>query len=348
MKPFLSRCCIRDAHLSRDGLSARLSVANVWYVVLVASWLPVMANAATNEVIFRDGDEVLTKQMLLQSFEQTAAPTPETIQREKLMRKAGSMLLPYYYDIMMTTDHPLAAAAATRLMYEAEDPMKYRAEIMDVLLRPAFSEQVSTGIIGVLDIIGTAEDAHLVLPYLVDADQPRIRLAAAQVLAKIGDEDTLEAIEALRPVLERIEAEGIEELPSLREEWISRGRTPERADQLVESDRLERERVRRGVEQSIQELRRRIAGGPESEAADIVGTRPPVIDLAHDEERAVPRPQPSSPETKLEDKKAQQSEVVSAEEFGRDPAHAAIVAAVALFAALSTWLLLHLRKHQSR
>lgn len=348
MKHFLSRYCIREARLSRDGLSASLSVANVWYVVLVASWLPVMENAATNDVIFRDGGEVLTKQMLLQSFEETAAPTPETIRREKLMRKAGSMLLPYYYDVMMTPDHAAAAAAATRLMYEAEDPIKYRAEIMDVLLRADFSEQISTGIIGVLDIIGTAGDAHLVLPYLVDADRPRIRLEAAQVLAKIGDEDTLEAIEALRPVLDRIAIEEVEEIPSLREEWISRGRTPERADQLVESDRLERERVRREVELSIQELRRRVAGGPESEAADTVETPPLGVDPAHDEERAVSGPQQSSTEIRPDDKNAHRPEVASAEESGRDPTHTGIVAVLVLFAALSTWFLFHLRKHQSR
>ncbi len=348
MKRFLSRNCILADRSLRSELSARSLLANVWCVLAVACWVPGWANAVTNEVIFRNGGDVLTKDMLLQSFEHEAAPTPETIRREKLMGKAGSILLPYYYDIMMTPDHPLAAAAATRLMYQAEDPMKYRGEIMDVLLRPAFFEQLSTGIIGVLDIIGTAEDSHLLLPYLVDEERPRIRSAAAEVLAKIGDESTLEAIEAMRPVLDRIEREEVEELPALREKWIARGRTPERADQLVESDRLDRERVRREVELSIQKLRRRVAGESEVEVVDTVETLPPTVDVGSNEEQAGPRLQPSPPDTKPDHAEARGPEFMSAKESRQDPLRTGIVAVVVLFAAFSTWLVLHLRRHQSK
>ena len=209
-------------------------------------------------------------------FLEVGEHTHDGLEISRITAKAGIALLPYYHDVLKTPNHPLAVSSIGRILRLAPNPMEYRAEIMEVLMSPDNAGKYSTGIIGYLSAIGRPDDAPLLFPHLLDEKRPRVRIGAAEVLAKIGDATTLAAIEELQLALQRVERDEIAGLPALREKYLAQGKSPEQADDLVEYVRLKQEKAHREVARAIETLRTKVeaARSPAETGAGDAGTRP--------------------------------------------------------------------------
>lgn len=314
---------------------SRFALRSAAVVVLA---LGMLVGGASAEVIFSDGEDVLTIEMLRHSLDLVRFDplyNRDDAGIEILLAKAGSALIPYYYEIMTTPEDPLAERAAGRLLYMA--PREYRTELRQILLKPEYMDNPPTGIIGLLDEIGAAEDAPLLYPHLLNKEFPRVRLAAAEVLEKIGDAETLEAIEAMRPDIERVQRELMEELPSLREKWLARGRTPEVADGIVESDRIDRERVYREMERAIAGLRERVAASEWDRSPTVQDRTPHGVAVSEDAEADAPARQAAPLD----------AVPAATDGAGNGPEHFAVFGlGLVLVGLLCAWLLP--RRHRSR
>lgn len=234
------------------------------YLVYVAISFFINVNVkASDEVVYRDGTNVLTKQQFAEQVRSLHFGDRDDLRRALLMAKAGAALIPHYRELLVSSKDPVVVGVSARAIIRlAEDPVAFRDDLLGVFSREDLLKSYGFQrlAIPVVKAVGKPEDCEFLIPVLLDEEYSEIRAVAAEVLAMVGDEKVLTRVESLSAELDRLHERDIATLPQTKEKLIAGGSSEAFVVRAIAQKEQILKRHHQRVKDAISELRSNVRG----------------------------------------------------------------------------------------